>query len=138
MPLGKPGEKKLNGTYQLLVYADDASVLGYNIMPRSICDYRRDMDLMLHLLKQLGTTSNYSTIANLHNSQITTALAKIFQVCCVVTSRSLASASNSGDPSASRPQSLSSQPPVQNSLSTESESESYVTTDGSVGQSVLE
>jgi hypothetical protein len=39
-----------------------------------------------------GTTSNYSATANLHISQITTALAKPFLVCCVFTSRSLATA----------------------------------------------
>jgi hypothetical protein len=42
-----------------------------------------------------------------------------FPACCVFTSRSLATASNSGDCSASRAQVLSSQPPNQNSLSTD-------------------
>jgi hypothetical protein len=32
-----------------------------------------------HLYKRLGTTINYSTTANLHNSQITTAPGKPFQ-----------------------------------------------------------
>jgi hypothetical protein len=32
-----------------------------------------------HFNTRLGTTSNYSATANLHNSQITTAPAKIFQ-----------------------------------------------------------
>jgi hypothetical protein len=40
-----------------------------------------------------------------------------FPACCVFTSRSLATAANSGDPSASRAQVLSSQPPVHNWLS---------------------
>jgi hypothetical protein len=39
----------------------------------------------------------------------------LFLACCVFTSRSLATASNSGDSSASGTQVLSSQPPVQNS-----------------------
>jgi hypothetical protein len=43
----------------------------------------------------------YGATANLHNSQITTAHAKPFRVCCVFTSRSLATASNSRDSSAS-------------------------------------
>jgi hypothetical protein len=34
-----------------------------------------------HLYTQLGTTSNYSAIANLQNSQITTASAKPFPAC---------------------------------------------------------
>jgi hypothetical protein len=88
-----------------------------------------------HLYTRLGTTSTYSATAN-HNSQITTRSTKHFPACCVFTSRSLATASNSGDPSASRALVLSSQPPAQNFLSTdskldtsESESESYTTTD---------
>jgi hypothetical protein len=62
----------------------------------------------------LRTTSNYSATADLHNSQITAAHAKPFPACCVI-SRSLTTASNSGDCSASDPQVLSSQPPVWNS-----------------------
>jgi hypothetical protein len=61
-----------------------------------------------HLYTRLGTTSNYSATANLHGSQIATA-------CCVFNSRSLATASNIGDSSASRAQIPSSQPPLQNS-----------------------
>jgi hypothetical protein len=81
-----------------------------------------------HLYTRLVSTSNYSATANLHNLQITTAAVKPFPPCCVFNSRSLATASNSEDFSASRAQILSPQPPVQNSLTTESES--YVTTDG--------
>jgi hypothetical protein len=55
--------------------------------------------------------------SNLHNSPITTAPAKPFPACCVFTSRSLATASNSVDSSASRAQVLSSRSPVQNWLS---------------------
>jgi hypothetical protein len=62
------------------------------------------------------TTSNYSATASLHNSQITTAPAKPFLACCVFTSCSLATASNSGDSSASRSQVLASQTPIQNWL----------------------
>jgi hypothetical protein len=36
-----------------------------------------------HLYTQLGTTSNYSVIANLQTSQITTASAMTFPVCCL-------------------------------------------------------
>jgi hypothetical protein len=35
------------------------------------------------LYKLLGSTSNYSVITNLHNSQIITATAKPFPACCV-------------------------------------------------------
>jgi hypothetical protein len=65
------------------------------------CDYRRgfglDIGFIDHLFAQLRTTSNYSAIATLHNSQITTATAKPFPACRVFTSRSLATASNSGN-----------------------------------------
>jgi hypothetical protein len=56
-----------------------------------------------------------SAVAILHTSPITTPPAKTFSACCVFTSRSLATASNSGDSSASLVQVLSSQIPVQNS-----------------------
>jgi hypothetical protein len=71
--------------------------------------------LMKHLYTPPEATSYYSAIANLHNLQITTAPTKLFLACCVFTSRSLATASNRGDSSASRAQDLFSQPPVQNS-----------------------
>jgi hypothetical protein len=69
----------------------------------------------MNLLTPLGTTSNYSATANIHISLIPTAPAERFPACCVLTSRSLATASNSGDSSASRAQFLLSQPPLQNS-----------------------
>jgi hypothetical protein len=82
-------------------------------------DYRRDidwwMDLLITYAHNSELTSNYSTTANLHNSQITTAPAKPFPAWCVFTSRSLETASNSGDSSASRAHLLSSQPPVHKS-----------------------
>jgi hypothetical protein len=62
------------------------------------------------------TEINYSATANLHTSQITRATAKHFPACCVLTSRSLATASNSGDSSASRAQVLPSPTLVQNCL----------------------
>jgi hypothetical protein len=55
------------------------------------------MDLIGRLYTRLGTASSYSATAYLHNSQITTAPAKPFPACCVFTSRSLATAYNSGD-----------------------------------------
>jgi hypothetical protein len=61
----------------------------------------------------LGTTSNYSATANLHNLQITTARSKTFPACFVLTSLSLAAASYSGDSSAFQAQVLFSQPPMQ-------------------------
>jgi hypothetical protein len=54
-----------------------------------------------YLYTPLGTTSNYSIIANLHTLQITAAPSKPFPACCVATSRYLITASNSGDSSAS-------------------------------------
>jgi hypothetical protein len=66
-----------------------------------------------HLRTPLGTASNYIAIANLHSLQITTL--SFFPVSCVFTSRSLATASNSGDGSAYCAQVLSSHAPIQNS-----------------------
>jgi hypothetical protein len=60
-----------------------------------------DIRFIDHLYIQLGTTGYYSAIADLHTSQITTAHAKFSPACCVFTSRSLLTASNSGDSSAS-------------------------------------
>jgi hypothetical protein len=72
-----------------------------------------------HLLQsRLGTASDYSATADLHNSQITTAPATSFPACCVLTSRSLATAFNSGNFSASHAQVVSSQAPVQNYITT--------------------
>jgi hypothetical protein len=69
-------------------------------------------------LTPLGTTSSYySATADLYTSQFTTAPAKPFPACCVLISRSLATASNGGDSSPFRAQVLLSQPPVQTSLS---------------------
>jgi hypothetical protein len=79
------------------------------MLSRSMCvtiDGLSDWILDL-LTTRLGTTSNYSAIANLRSSQITTAAAKSFPVYCVFTSPSLATASNSGGSSASSAQVLS-------------------------------
>jgi hypothetical protein len=54
-----------------------------------------------HLYTQLETTSNKSASANLRNSQITTASAKLFPACRVFTSRSPVTFSNSGHSSVS-------------------------------------
>jgi hypothetical protein len=59
------------------------------------------MDWKLGLLLPLGTTSNYSTIANLHTLQFTTAPAKPFLACYVITSHSLLVDSNGGESSVS-------------------------------------
>jgi hypothetical protein len=83
-----------------------------------VCDYRRyglDFEFIDTLYTPLGTTGSYRAIANLHTLQFTTAPAKPFPACCVLTSRSLATASNRGHSSASRVQFLLSQPPVQKS-----------------------
>jgi hypothetical protein len=57
-----------------------------------------------HLYTPLGTTSNHSAAANLHNSQITTA--KSSPACSVFNGRFLVTGVNSGDSSASRAQVL--------------------------------
>jgi hypothetical protein len=72
------------------------------------------MDWILDLLTTLGATSIYSATDDLHTLKTTTALAKPFSA-YVLTSRSLATTSNSGDSPDSRAQVLLSQPPVQNS-----------------------
>jgi hypothetical protein len=71
-----------------------------------------DTGFVAHLNISLG----YRATANLHTLQFTTAPAKPFPACCVLTSCSLATASNSGDSSASRAQVLPSPTLVQNCL----------------------
>jgi hypothetical protein len=58
------------------------------------------MDWLLDLLTQLGTTSNYSTTANLHTLQITAASTKSSPACSVFNSHFLVIDVNSGDSSA--------------------------------------
>jgi hypothetical protein len=91
-----------------------------------------------HLYSRLVTTSNYSATANLHNSQIISVPTRPFPACCGFIIRSLTTAYNSGDSSASRPQLISSQPPVQNSLTTQSQSSKLCYDLRSAGQSILE
>jgi hypothetical protein len=66
--------------------------------------YGLDIGFVDHLYTPLGSTGNYSAVANLNNLRITTAPARPFPACYVLTSHSLATASNSGYSSASRPQ----------------------------------
>jgi hypothetical protein len=56
-----------------------------------------------HIYTQLGTTSNYNAIINLHTLQITAAITKSSPAFSVFNSHSLAMASNSEDSSASHP-----------------------------------
>jgi hypothetical protein len=74
-------------------------------------DSRRGFGLYIgftdHLYTRLKTTKQLRRHRYLHNSQITTAPTKPFPACCVFTSLSLATASNSGDSSASRARVLS-------------------------------
>jgi hypothetical protein len=70
-------------------------------------EFRRGFGLHIAFIDHLHDAelqAYYSAVANLHNSQITTASSMSFPVCCVFTSRSLGTASNSEDSSASRPQ----------------------------------
>jgi hypothetical protein len=59
-------------------------------------DSRRGFGLYIgfidHFTIRLGISGNYSAIAKLHNSQITTANAKSFPACRVFTIRSLVTA----------------------------------------------
>jgi hypothetical protein len=59
-----------------------------------------DIGFTEHFTTRLGTTSNYSAIANLHTSQITTPHNTSFPA-CVCSRRSLVTAFNSGDSSPS-------------------------------------
>jgi hypothetical protein len=74
-----------------------------------MCGSRRgfglDIDCIGLLYTQLGDTSNYGATANLNTLQITTARDKSLPACCIFTSRSLVTPSNSGDspPNALKP-----------------------------------
>jgi hypothetical protein len=82
-------------------------------------DYARDMEWCMDLLTaythnlELQVITALSLISTLHKSPQHPI--SLFVACCVFIGRSLATASNSGDSSASRARVLSSQPPVQNS-----------------------
>jgi hypothetical protein len=64
-----------------------------------------------HFTTRLGTINNYGAIANLNNLQITAANTKSSPACCAFTSRSLATASSSGDSSTSRSHAIPGWPP---------------------------
>jgi hypothetical protein len=76
------------------------------------------LDLLHFIHSWLLTKSNYSATANLHTSPSTRVPAKPFPASCVLTSRFLATASNSGDSSASHAQVLPSLNLIQNCLPT--------------------
>jgi hypothetical protein len=83
-----------------------------------VCDYRRDMDWWMDLLTTYTPHSELQEIIAL--SLIFTLYKSLHgkspPVCSVFTSRSVATASNNGDSSTSRPQVRSSQPPIQNRI----------------------
>jgi hypothetical protein len=83
-----------------------------------MCDYRLGLDWWMDILTTYTRNSEvlviHSATANLHNSQITTTPAKPFLACCVFTSRSLATTSNSGDTSVSRAHAIAGWPPSRN------------------------
>jgi hypothetical protein len=68
---------------------------------RSYCHSRLrfGLDLLTTLNTRLATTLNYSSIADFHTLQITTDHSESFPACCVFTTRSQVTASNSGDSS---------------------------------------
>jgi hypothetical protein len=74
-------------------------------------------DLLTKLYTPLRITRNYMVPANIRTLQFTTAHAKPFPACYALTSRSLATASNSGDSSDSLSEVLPSPILVQNCLS---------------------
>jgi hypothetical protein len=69
-------------------------------------DYRQNMEWILDLLTQLGTTNNSRTIVDLHTLQITVANSKSFPASIVFSRCFLVTDINSGDLSASHPQIL--------------------------------
>jgi hypothetical protein len=72
------------------------------------------LDLLTHLCTPSENTRDYSATVNLPTLQITTATAKHFPACSLLTSRSLLTVSNNGDSSTHCCETLLSQPPVQN------------------------
>jgi hypothetical protein len=78
--------------------------------------YGLDIGFIDTLYTLLGTTGNYSATTNLHTLQFTTDPLSLFPACCVLTSRSLAKASNSGDSSNFHAQALPSLTFIQNCL----------------------
>jgi hypothetical protein len=68
-------------------------------------DYGRGLDIN-HLDTRLVNKLNYSGIADFHTLRVTTEHSNFFSVCCVFISRFLVMTSNSGNSSASVPNSL--------------------------------
>jgi hypothetical protein len=70
-----------------------------------MCNYRRGFGLEIGFINHINTRPmnifNYRAIADFDTLHITTPHVKSFLVCCVFTSRSLVTASNGGDSSAS-------------------------------------
>jgi hypothetical protein len=110
-----------------MLYCHDAKILsrvGVTIDVVWICEW------MYWPLIHTTRKYNYSATANLHNSQMIRAHAKRFPACCVFTSRSLATASNSGH-SFTRSGSIFTDSHAElNWTEFQSHSQSYVTTDG--------
>jgi hypothetical protein len=102
--------------------------------------YGLDIGFIDQIMHTIWSTSTYSATASFHTLQITATNIKSSPAFGVFNSRSLANASNSGDSSDSRTQVLPVQWISHNwTLSIPlSQSQSYVTTDSSVGPSVLE
>jgi hypothetical protein len=88
-----------------------------------VCDYRRGLHWWMDLLttythnSELQAITAPSLISTIHKTP-----AKPFPACCVFTSYSLSTASNSGDSSASHAEVLSSQPPAKDSTDSLSKS----------------
>jgi hypothetical protein len=105
-----------------------------------MCDYRRGLDWWMNLLttytddSELPAITAPPLISIIHKSPQHPL--SLFPACCIFTSRSLATASNSVESSVSRAQILRSQPPVQNSLSSLSQVKVKVTLRLTVSQSV--
>jgi hypothetical protein len=91
------------------------TVVSHCHVVRNVRDYRRGMYLWLDLFttythhSELQAITTLSLIFTLYRSLH----AKFSPACNVFTSRSVATASNNGDSSSSRPQVRSSQPPIQ-------------------------
>jgi hypothetical protein len=91
----------------------------FGISVTRMCDYRRGLDWWRDLLtsyrhdSELQTITAPPLISTIYKSPQHPL--RLFAACCVLTSHSLAKASNSGDSSASRAEVVSSQPPVKNS-----------------------
>jgi hypothetical protein len=81
----------------------------------TIDGYRLVSEFIGHLYTPMETTINYSAIANLYNSRITTAPAKPFPSLLYLHQPFPCNFFSSGDPDASRPRVRTSRPPLQDS-----------------------